>query len=323
MSPKATPKIILGTHTIGDSTKASVTTFDSGEDVQALLDAFYKRGYTDLDTARDYSMNAPGASEERLGRALAPSRFTIHTKVHSGRPGDHLPSNIELSISKSLEALKTSVVETMFLHVPDRQTPFEDTAKAMNDAYQQGKFKKFGLSNYTAAEVKRFIDICEEKGYNKPSVYQGHYNPLARGGEKELFPLLRKNNIAFYAYSPAAGGFFSGHSETSSRWKGDNDIARVYSMLYGKPPVQASIATVRDAVEKHGISGHEAALRWTVFHSNLDGKYGDAVLFGVSKIEQLHQTLDAIESGPLPADVADAITAIYATVEGSEPPYHL
>jgi aflatoxin B1 aldehyde reductase len=76
----------------------------------------------------------------------------------------------------------------------------------MNDDFQQGKFKKFGLSNYTAAEVQKFIDICEEKGYIKPSVYQGHYNAIVRGGEKELFPLLRKHNIAFFAYRYADMG---------------------------------------------------------------------------------------------------------------------
>lgn len=88
----------------------------------------------------------------------------------------------------------------MFLHVPDRQTPFEDTAKAMNEAFEQGKFKKFGLSNYTATETKQYIDICEREGYVKPTVFQGHYNAVGRSGEKELFPLLRKHNIAFFAF---------------------------------------------------------------------------------------------------------------------------
>jgi aflatoxin B1 aldehyde reductase len=164
------------------------------------VDAFHDRGYTHIDTARDYSPSAPGASEARLGQVGAASRFTIHTKVHSGQPGDHEPSKIALSIEQSLDALKTSSVETMFLHVPDRQTPFEDAAKAMNDALQRGQFKKFGLSNYTPAEVQKFIEICEQKGYTKPSVYQGHYNAIVRGGEKELFPILRKHNIAFFAY---------------------------------------------------------------------------------------------------------------------------
>lgn len=105
-----------------------------------------------------------------------------------------------MSIGQSLDALNASTVETIFLHIPDRQTPFEDTAKAMNDAHQEGKYKKFGLSNYTATEVQMFIDICEGKGYIKPSTYQGHYNAIVRGGEKELFPLLRKHKIPFYAY---------------------------------------------------------------------------------------------------------------------------
>lgn len=164
------------------------------------MDAFHRRGYRHLDTARDYTPTAPGSSEARLGRAGAASRFTIHTKVHSGHPGDHEPSKIELSIGQSLDALKTSSVETMFLHSPDRQTPFEETAKAMHDAVEQGRFKKFGLSNYTAAEVQKILEICEQKGYTKPSVYQGHYNAVVRGAEKELFPLLRKHNVAFFAY---------------------------------------------------------------------------------------------------------------------------
>lgn len=216
MSSPTPVKFILGTHTVrisrqsqpaasnfgrrqvGDNTKdPGIAHFDSKKDVEALLDGFHSRGYTHIDTARDYSPNAPGASEARLGQAGAASRFTIHSKVHSGAPGSHEPSKIDLSIGQSLDALKTSAVESMFLHIPDRQTPFEDTIKAMNDTMQQGKFGRFGLSNYTAAEVQKIVEICEQKGYAKPSVYQGHYNAIVRGGEKELFPLLRKHNIAF------------------------------------------------------------------------------------------------------------------------------
>lgn len=87
--------------------------------------------------------------------------------------------------------------------------------------------------------------------------------------------------------------------------------------------VQASVATVRDAAEKHHITGHAAAMRWTAFHGVLDGAYGDGIIFGASNIDQLHKALDALEAGPLPADLADALTAIYAAVEGVEPPYHL
>lgn len=185
---------------VGDSTRDPTASFDDANDVQALLDAFHERGYDQIDSARDYSPQAQGTSEKRLGQSGAASKFVIHTKIHSGHPGDHEAEKVALSIQESLAALQTSSVETMYLHVPDRQTPFEDTARAMNEAFIQGKFKKFGLSNYTAAEVEQFIAICEEKGYVKPSIYQGHYNPVVRGGEQELFPLLRKHNMAFWAY---------------------------------------------------------------------------------------------------------------------------
>ncbi|EXF84531.1 aflatoxin B1 aldehyde reductase member 2 [Colletotrichum fioriniae PJ7] len=316
--------IILGTHSVGDSIVDPETShFDTEQDVQALLDDFYSRGYNHLDTARDYSPNVPGASESRLGKAKGASRFTIHTKVHSADPGDHLPTKLELSIDQSLRDLQMPTVETMFLHFPDRHTPFDETIKAMDTALKQGKFKKYGLSNYSATEVQRVLDICERHGYRKPSVYEGHYNAIVRGGEKELFPLLRKHHMAFYAYSPAAGGLFSGHTASSGRWKSDNFLGNVYTYLYRKPPVRIAAATILELATNHGIDGHAAALRWTAFHSHLDGEHGDAVIFGVSKMEQLHQTLDALEAGPLPEDLAAAIATIYSTVEGAEPPYHL
>ena len=61
----------------------------------------------------------------------------------------------------------------------------------------------------------------------------------------------------------------------------------------------------------------------TAFHSALDGKFGDGLIFAVSRMEQLHETIDALEAGPLPVDLALVMTAIYATFEGKEPPYHL
>jgi aflatoxin B1 aldehyde reductase len=83
------------------------------------------------------------------------------------------------------------------------------------------------------------------------------------------------------------------------------------------------VGAVRSAAEKYGISGHAAALRWTAFHSALDGKYGDGVIFAVSKMEQLHNTLDALEAGPLPAELAEALDAVYGSLGGAGPNYYL
>ena len=50
----------------------------------------------------------------------------------------------------------------------------------------------------------------------------------------------------------------------------------------------------------------ESAVRWTQYHSAADGSLGDAVLIGVSRIEQLSPIMDASDNGPLPDSVVEA-----------------
>ena len=91
----------------------------------------------------------------------------------------------------------------------------------MNKAYKAGHFERFGISNYSAQQVEELVSICEKNGWVKPSVYQvspanpfyvtciisdrvsilqGQYNAISRGNEDDLFPVLRKHGISFYAY---------------------------------------------------------------------------------------------------------------------------
>ena len=44
-----------------------------------------------------------------------------------------------------------------YLHGPDRKTPYEDTLRAVNELYKEGKFEKFGISNYMAWEVAEIV----------------------------------------------------------------------------------------------------------------------------------------------------------------------
>jgi hypothetical protein len=38
--------------------------------------------------------------------------------------------------------------------------------------YREGKFKRLGLSNYSAWEVARTMEICAREGWLQPTVYQ-------------------------------------------------------------------------------------------------------------------------------------------------------
>jgi aflatoxin B1 aldehyde reductase len=48
--------------------------------------------------------------------------------------------------------------------------------------------------------LQDWMRICEEKGYVKPSVYQGQYNLFCRTYEDALFPVLRKYGMHFAAF---------------------------------------------------------------------------------------------------------------------------
>ena len=93
--------------------------------------------------------------------------------------------------------------------------------------------------------------------------------------------------------------------------------------MYGHPSIQAAGVTIRDLAKRYGMSGYDMLLRWAAHHSCLDGQHGDGLIFGVSKLEHVDKALDALEAGALPDDLAEALTKIYASVEGHEPPFHL
>ncbi len=58
--------------------------------------------------------------------------------------------------------------------------------------------------------VAEAVNICKQKGFIVPTVYQGMYSAITRQVEVELIPCLRYHNLRFYAYSPLGGGIMTG-----------------------------------------------------------------------------------------------------------------
>lgn len=100
-------------------------------------------------------------------------------------------------------------------------------------------------------------------------------------------------------------------------------VGKTYGGMYDKPALNAAVEKALEVVSKHGIGGHAAALRWTVYHGILKSEFGDAIIIGVSSPEQLDSNLDVIEEGPLPAEVATALEKVYEELGEDEFPYHL
>ena len=59
---------------------------------------------------------------------------------------------------------------------------------------------QFGVSNFSPEQLEELLKVCDEKGYVKPSYYQGQYNALCRRPEDRLLQIVRKHNMSFIAF---------------------------------------------------------------------------------------------------------------------------
>ncbi|KAI5357815.1 putative NADP-dependent oxidoreductase domain-containing protein [Septoria linicola] len=209
--------------------------------------------------------------------------------------------------------------------LPANDTPIEETVDTIQELYRQGKFKRFGLSNFLPDDVRKIHAYAKSTGGVLPTTYQGHYNAFARTIEKDLFPLLRQLGIAFYAYSPLAGGFFAKDPEEvasksgSGRFDLSTPSGQMYDVLYNKASTVEGLREWKKLAEKIGISSVALAYRWVVFHSHLDGGKGDAVIIGASRPAQLEQTLKVLEDGPLDEETVRRVEELWKLVEAEAP----
>jgi len=179
-----------------------------------------------------------------------------------------------------------------------------------------------------ASDIEEIVAVCKEHGYVLPTVYQGSYSAIARRTETEVFPTLRKHGIRFYAYSPIAGGFLSKskaeltgqvEGDKGSRWieasKKDDVNSKLYNGLYNKPSFLNALDLWEGVAQSEGVSRAELAWRWVTYHSELKGEYGDAIIAGARKIEQLRDTVAIIQRGPLSDDAVKRIDEIWDSVK--------
>ncbi|KAJ7638337.1 Aldo/keto reductase [Roridomyces roridus] len=328
---KSAVNVVLGAMTFGSPSHDQSRVGDL-QDVQAIIQVFLQHGHSELDTSRVY---CGGTSEEYLGNLkqwLDANGAVVHTKYYPMRPYGMTasPEDLRKYLNVSLKALHTDKLDLWYLHGPDRQTPFEETLKAINDMYQEGLFKRWGISNYMSWEVAEMVGICKKYGYVQPAVYQGLYNAVHRAVEPELFPCLRKFGISFYAFNPLGGGFFTGRYtsaddqvEAGSRFDDKIHQGASYRKRYWNDPYFKALQVLRPVLDKHGLNMSEVALRWMTHHSLLKREHGDAILIGASSLAHIESNLVDLEKGPLPEEVVAALDAAWMVArEGAAVYYH-
>ncbi len=307
-------KLVLGTMTFGESVFRPQT--------DAFIDAFLDAGYDEMDTAYVYN---DGTCERMLGEILPKldRPYRIATKVNPRITGKLDADAAYMQIGESLKRLDLDSVDTVYLHFPDPNTPVESVLSAMADLHEQGKFKELGLSNFPAWMVADAWHICERRGWVKPTVFEGIYNPLTRKAETELNACLNRFGMRFYAYNPLAGGLLTGRYERFEDQPSDGRFTHRpnYQGRYWKKSYFDAVNLIKTAAERHGITVIDATYRWLAFHSMLNGARGDAIIIGASKLNHLTQNIESIKAGPLPDDLLSAFETAWEITRSDSPEY--
>jgi aryl-alcohol dehydrogenase-like predicted oxidoreductase len=182
------------------------------QDAERLLLRALDLGVTMFDTAALYGF---GANETLVGRVLAPYRSSITLASKGGMAGvafddglrrviDGSPAAIRRNCEDSLRRLGTETIDLYYLHRWDKRLPIEESVGAMAELVRQGKVRALGLSEVSAATLKRAHAV-------HPIVaVQSEYSLCSRNVEIGVLQACRDIGAALVAFSPTARAFLTG-----------------------------------------------------------------------------------------------------------------
>jgi aryl-alcohol dehydrogenase-like predicted oxidoreductase len=183
---------------------------DDAESIATLHRAL-DLGMTFLDTADIYGY---GDNEALVGQALRGRRDQVVLATKFGIVRDRAqptargisgrPEYVRSACDASLARLGVDVIDLYYQHRVDPGTPIEDTVGAMADLVRAGKVRYLGLSEASAATLRRAARV------HPIAALQSEYSLWTRDPEDEVLAACRELGIGFVAYSPLGRGFLTG-----------------------------------------------------------------------------------------------------------------
>jgi aryl-alcohol dehydrogenase-like predicted oxidoreductase len=256
-------------------------------------------GVTLLDTADVYG---PHTNEELVGRALrgrARESVVVATKFGIVRGGDPSargangrPEYVRSSCEGSLKRLRVDTIDLYYLHRVDPKTPIEDTVGAMAGLVQAGKVRYLGLSEASAATLRRAHAV------HPISALQSEYSLFTRDHESGPLPACRELGIGFVAYSPLGRGLLTG------RFRKPEDLApddwRHQASRFHAGNLEANLETARpvfEMAEAKSCTAPQLALAWVL-------SKGVVPIPGTKRRKYLEENLGALSVSLAPEEVA-------------------
>ncbi len=239
---------------------------DERENVDAMRRAL-ELGINFFDTAQAYGF---GASEQLVAKALGSELRSRREEIVLATKGglrmtddalvrDSSPDWLRRGVDESLGYLGVDDIDLYQVHWPDPETPFEETAGALEELVQEGKIRHVGVSNFDAEEMEAFARGRPVETLQPP------YHPFRREAEAEILPYCREHDIGVLVYGPLAHGLLSGKFDRDTQL--DEDDWRASSELFKGENYERNLAVVEqlgDFAEELGHTVAQLAVAWTL-----------------------------------------------------------
>ena len=277
-APALTP-ICLGGSTFGRENSAAASF--------ALMDYAQTRALTLIDTAATYTA---GASEQIVGAWLASRRpkagsLMIATKIYP----PFTPTAIDIAVAASARRLGVEIIDLLYLHKWDPLAETPEALQALDGLLKAGRVRSLGVSNFTAAQLRKALDLQTALGLKPFRVLQNASNLAVREVDAPLRELGAAREVAIVTYSPLGAGFLTGKHrggvEPGSRF----DVAPGHQDVYFNPVCERRLARLAQVATRTGHSMPHLALAWALHHPGVS-----SVLVGGRATSHLDQAFNAL-----------------------------
>lgn len=262
-----------------------------------MVTGAFELGITSFDLANNYGP-VPGSAEERFGKILKEQmsahrdEIIISTKAGydmwdgpygCGGSKKYLVS----SLDQSLKRMGLEYVDIFYHHVPDPNTPMEETADALKLIVQQGKALYVGISNYNAQQTQKMEKLLNERGVHC-LINQISFSMTERRNQ----PAIERANelgIGTIAFCPLAQGVLTGKYMNGipkdSRAAGESVFLKSEQITEKVVEVTKKLSEIAD---NRGQSLAQMALAWALRHTT-------SVIIGARKFSQIEENCGCVD----------------------------
>jgi aryl-alcohol dehydrogenase-like predicted oxidoreductase len=199
------------------------------------------------------------------------------------------------AVEDSLRRLGTDYLDLYYVHVPDYDTPIDETLRAMDDLVHQGKVRYIGCSNFRAWQLCRALWVSDVKNLVRFDCIQPPFNLLTRDIEYELLPLCETEGVGVCVYNPMAAGLLTGkHNPSKPPAEGTRftmqRLGPIYYQRYWSDTNFEAVASLNGIAQKYGRKLSQFAIAWVLSNNTVT-----SAICGTTSLEQMEQNVASAE----------------------------